>query len=123
MTQVEKVLRHVKEHGSINVLEAMGMYVITQLGRVVFDTKGTRDALKAIPAHDLGDGFVRYVPDWEARMECIENDFLNRLHTAETLEDRQMLAFDFASELGVLRVSQMEHPAPKASVVELQLVS
>ena len=123
MTQIEKVLKHVKEHGSINVLEAMGLYVITQLGYVVYQTKQTRDALMAIPAPDMGNGFVRYVPDWEARQEAVENDFLNKLHVAETSYDRQMLAYKYASELQRLDVMRSEHPKPKASVVELKSVA
>lgn len=123
MTQIEKVLKHVKEHGSINVLEAMGLYLITQLGFVVHQTKQTRDALKSAPAYDMGNGFVRYIPDWEARQEAIENDFLNKLHVAEDNEARQVLAYQYAIDLSHLDIQKREHPKPKASLVELKSVA
>lgn len=68
MTQLDQVVSHVKTYGHITVLEAMALYKITQLGRVIYDLKDTQSAMKAIPCPELGKGFVRYVPDFDQRL-------------------------------------------------------
>ncbi len=79
MTQLEKVIKHINKYGHITVLEAMALYRITQLGRVIYDLKDTKDAMKAIPCPELGDGFVRYVPDFDQRLRNLIGHLINQI--------------------------------------------
>lgn len=83
MTQHQKVIEHIEKYGHINVLQAMALYGITQLGRVIHDLKETDKAMCSVPCPELGKGFVRYVPDFEKRCD----NLIHRNITA--LEDPQ----------------------------------
>lgn len=103
MTQHEMVVRHVKEYGYINVLQAIGLYQITQLGRVIYDLKDTLNAMKSEPCPDLGHGFVRYIPDFKKRAENVIASHINGIEDNErTLYKRRWEAACLASNLRVL---------------------
>lgn len=83
MTQIDQVKKHVATYGSINVLEAIGLYRITQLGRVVYELKDTGFCLKSIPCPELGKGFVKYVPDFHKSAANTTNVYLSDVKRAE----------------------------------------
>lgn len=75
LTQCQMVVRHVEENGGITAWEAINKYGITRLAARVHELNHTGYALKA---EDIGDGYVRYVPDYRKRLSAIraEIDFL-----------------------------------------------
>lgn len=65
-TQCQIVAMHVEANGGITTWEAINTYGISRLAARVNDLKNTEAALKA---EEIGGGFVRYVPDYEARAQ------------------------------------------------------
>lgn len=63
-TQCQLVAEHVAKNGGITSWEAIQHYGITRLAARVYDLNSTGHALKA---EDIGDGYVRYVPDYKER--------------------------------------------------------
>lgn len=76
MSQADKVIAHIEKWGSINSIEAIRSYGITRLARVIHDLKGTPNQMKSVHDDCSAEGFVKYVPDYEARMR-------NQVHTLQ----------------------------------------
>lgn len=71
MSQADKVIAHVEKWGSINSIQAIQLYGITRLARVIHDLKGTDKAMKGVKDPNSAPGFVKYIPDYTAREKLL----------------------------------------------------
>ncbi|QFS87603.1 MULTISPECIES: helix-turn-helix domain-containing protein [unclassified Marinobacter] len=65
-TQCQLIVEHVRKNGGITSWEAIQHYGITRLAARIYDLNNTGASMKA---EEIGDGYVRYVPDYKARSE------------------------------------------------------
>ena len=92
MSQADKVIEHVNRWGHINSIEAIRLYGITRLARVVHDLKGSANALKAVKDDSLAKGFVKYVPDFHARVAVQRESLIRTLGNPELSEELKAMA-------------------------------
>jgi hypothetical protein len=79
MSQADQVIDHINKWGSINSIQAIQQYGITRLARVIHDIKGTPNAMKAIKDDQSSEGFVKYVPDHQARHKIVIDTLIDTL--------------------------------------------
>lgn len=105
MSQHQQVIKHVEKYGYINVLQAIGLYKVMQMARVIHDLKDTDKAMKSIPCPELGKGFVRYVPDFEKRAENATEQYLHNIEHGN-LNQRLQAASDLYGQLYYIKATK-----------------
>lgn len=79
MAQADQIIHHINKWGSINSIQAIQQYGITRLARVIHDLKGTPNAMKAVEDKNAANGFVKYIPDHQARHQIVIDALISTL--------------------------------------------
>ncbi|AHI29710.1 helix-turn-helix domain-containing protein [Marinobacter similis] len=87
-TQCQLIVEHVTATGGITSWEAINHYGITRLAARIHDLNNTGRAMKA---EDIGDGYVRYVPDHKARADYYRVSINNLMYLGSPSEIAQKL--------------------------------
>jgi len=109
MSQADQVIAHINKWGSINSIQAIQHYGITRLARVIHDLKDTPNAMKAVDDPDAAKGFVKYIPDHNARHKKVIDTLITMLK-AEHIHPRYKAhaCLDAASVFTTAYISETE---------------
>ena len=80
-TQCELVADHIETYGGITAWEAIKEYGITRLAARIHELQGTGQVMKA---EDIGDGYVRYVPDYKSRLDNAMDEAVHYMRAIST---------------------------------------